>query len=70
MDANEQREISERDQLWASLRQLRQEIDQLAAGQLTGTPRQQDLTVVLARIVAVELDYRDRNASDGTKLAE
>jgi hypothetical protein len=62
MNADDQQEISERDQLWATLRGLRSEIDRLASGELDGSPRQQQLTVVLARIVAAELDFRQRDA--------
>ena len=62
MNADDQQEISERDQLWASLRGLRPEIDRLASGELDGSPRQQQLMVVLARIVAAELDFRQRDA--------
>ncbi len=63
MESEEAREIAERDQLWASLRGLRPEIDRLAGGQFEATERQLQLIVVLARVVAAELDYRDRKAA-------
>ena len=62
MDPMSARETSERDQLWASLRALRPEIDRLAAGAFTGTDRQKQLVLVLARIVVAEMTYRARDA--------
>jgi hypothetical protein len=59
MDSDKLREISERDQLWASLRGLREEIERVAAGELNSTERQQHLIMLLARIVAAEIKYRD-----------
>lgn len=58
-------EISERDQLWASLRALRPEIDRLGAGDWDGSDRQKQVVTLLARIVAAEMDYRNRDASTG-----
>lgn len=63
MDRDEAQEISQRDQLWASLRLLRPEIDELAAGAYDGSERQQKIITVLARVVAAELDFRARLAS-------
>jgi hypothetical protein len=63
MEPNRAQETSERDQLWASLRALRPEIDRLAAGQLDGTEREARLILVLARIVAAEMTYRERDAA-------
>lgn len=63
MDADQAREISERDQLWASLRVLRPQIDQLARGEFEATPQQLQLVTVLARIVTAELDFRARAAN-------
>ena len=63
MDPNRAQETSERDQLWASLRALRPEIDRLAAGQLDGTEREAQLILVLARIVAAEMTFRERDAA-------
>ena len=57
-----QREIAERDQLWASLRALMPEIDRLAAGQWDGTEREQQLAWLLARVVAAELRFRTRES--------
>jgi hypothetical protein len=62
MDPTEAQETAERDQLWASLRALRPEIDRIAAGEFDGTERQQQLAIVLARIVAAELTFRGRAA--------
>jgi hypothetical protein len=39
MDPEEAQEIAERDQLWASLRALRPEIERLAAGQWDASER-------------------------------
>jgi hypothetical protein len=65
MDPDQAKEISERDQLWASLRALRPQIDQLAAGELTESPVQRQVVILLARIVAAEMDYRARDAEAG-----
>jgi hypothetical protein len=62
MDPMSAQETSERDQLWASLRALRPEIDRLAAGEFTGTDRQKQLVLVLARIVGAEMTFRARDA--------
>jgi hypothetical protein len=63
MEPNEAREISERDQLWASLRTLRPEIDLLAAGALEGSARERQIILLVARIVAAELEFRERAAA-------
>lgn len=62
MDPSSAQESSERDQLWASLRALRLEIERLAAGGFTGSDRDQQLVAVLARIVAAEMTFRAREA--------
>jgi len=62
MDPEQAQETSERDQLWANLRALRPEIDQLAAGPVEPSQRQRQIIVLLARIVAAEMDYRAREA--------
>ena len=67
MDANHLQEISQRDQLWASLRELSPEIDRLASGQLDGSTRQQQLAVVLARIVAAELNFRRQDEEEAAR---
>jgi hypothetical protein len=61
MDLDRAREISERDQFWASLRQLRTEIDRLAAGDFDASERQRQVVTLLARIVAAEMDFRARD---------
>jgi hypothetical protein len=53
---------AERDQLWASLRLLRQDIDVLAGGVRTNSERERQVIAVLARVIAAELDFR---AADG-----
>jgi hypothetical protein len=63
VDGEQARETSERDQLWASLRALRREIDRLAAGEPPDTDRRRQLVMVLARITAAELDFRSRGAA-------
>jgi hypothetical protein len=64
MNPDRAREIAERDQLWAALRGLRPEVDRLAAGGFEPSDRDRQLVVVLARIVAAELDFRDRDAAE------
>jgi hypothetical protein len=60
MEPEQAQEISERDQLWASLRNLRSEIDRLADGDFDGNPRQAQIIQLLARIVSAEMDFRTR----------
>lgn len=62
MEPERAQEISERDQLWASLRALRPEIDRLAAGEYEESERQRQIVVLIARIVAAEMNYRAREA--------
>jgi len=62
MDPEQAQESSERDQLWASLRALRPEIDRLVAGRFDSSDRQRQIISVLARIVVAEMDYRAKNA--------
>lgn len=62
MDPAQAQEHSERDQLWASLRALRSEIDRLARGELDGSEQQKQVVVLLSRIVAAEMDFRTRDA--------
>lgn len=64
MEPDRAREIAERDQLWAALRGLRAEVGRLAAGGFEPTDRDRVLVGVLARIVAAELDFRDRDAAE------
>ena len=63
MNPEEAQESSERDQLWASLRALRPEIELLAAGAFDGSDRQKQLVLVLARIVAAEMTFRARETA-------
>ena len=63
-DPDNIQEISERDQLWASLRGLQAEIQRLAEGELDGSARQQQLIVLLARIVAAEMSFRAKDAGN------
>jgi hypothetical protein len=65
MDPDHAREVAERDQLWASLRALRPDIDRLVAGAVEPTDRDRALVSVLARVVAAELDFRARGAPPG-----
>ena len=58
------RTSAERDQLWASLRLLRQDIDALAAGVRADSERERQVIAVLARVIAAELDFR---AADGVE---
>jgi hypothetical protein len=62
MEPDEAQETSERDQLWASLRVLRPEIERLAAGQLEVTERQAQLILIVARIVLAEMEFRAKDA--------
>jgi hypothetical protein len=63
MEPDRAQEISERDQLWAALRSLRQEIDALAAGQFDDSERQRHVIVLVAKIVAAEMDFRRRDTT-------
>jgi hypothetical protein len=65
MDPDEAQEIAERDQLWASLRSLRPEIERLAAGDWDASEQQRQLVTLLARIVAAELDFRAHGSPSG-----
>jgi len=58
MDAEQLQASAERDQVWAGLRPLLPEIEQLAAGEFRDTERQRQMICLLARIVANELHYR------------
>jgi hypothetical protein len=62
MDPDQAQEIAERDQLWASLRALRPEIDRLAAEEFDDSERQRQVILVLARIVQAEMNFRARTA--------
>jgi hypothetical protein len=62
MDPAEAQETAERDQLWASLRALRPQIEKLAASEFDSSDVQRQLVVVLARIVVAEMTYRAKAA--------
>lgn len=62
MDADRIQSIAERDQLWASLRVLLPEIEQLANGEYDESDRQRKIIQLIARIVAAEMDFRARTA--------
>ena len=63
MDSLQAQDIADRDQLWANLRVLRPEIELMAEGCGDAMDRQQQLAVLLARIVLAELNYRVREGS-------
>lgn len=58
MDPERAQTIAARDQLWASLRSLLPEIDQLAQGQSDGSERERQIIQLLARVVSAELGFR------------
>jgi hypothetical protein len=58
MDPEKAQTIAARDQLWASLRLLLPEIDQLAQGQIEGSERERQIIQLIARVVSAELGYR------------
>ena len=64
MEPGQARESSERDQLWASLRALRPEIERLAAEDFDSSERQRQILVLLARIVLAEMDFRAGEAEE------
>lgn len=63
MEADHAQEISERDQLWASLRALRPQIDRLATGDFDGSAHQQQIVTILARVVSAEIGFRERHTA-------
>jgi hypothetical protein len=63
MGPEELQESSERDQLWSSIRVLLPAIKALAAGELEVSPQQQQLAQLLARVVLMELQFRDRHGA-------
>ena len=60
MEPEKAQEISERDQLWASLRVLKPEIERIATGEADVFQQQGEFVKLLARIILTELDYRQR----------
>ena len=55
---------AERDQLWASLRQLRDDIDRLSAGEFASSDRERRVVQLLARIILAELDFRTASGKE------
>jgi hypothetical protein len=62
MESERAQTIAARDQLWASLRALLPEIDQLAQGKRDGSEREQQIIQLLARVVSAELGFRADDA--------
>ena len=60
MEPEKAQEISERDQLWASLRVLKPEIERIATGEADVFQQQGEFVKLLARIILTELDFRQR----------
>jgi len=58
MNPEEAQAGAERDQFWASLRQLRSSIEKLAGGEFSGSEPERQLVKVLAAAVLAELDFR------------
>jgi len=58
MGPEELQAIAARDQFWSSLRTLLPEIERLADGHVEDSPHRQQLTQLLARVVAAELKFR------------
>jgi hypothetical protein len=59
MNPDRAQTIAARDQLWASLRLLLPEINQLSQGHSDGSERERQIIQLLARVVAAELGFRD-----------
>jgi hypothetical protein len=64
MNSLQAQDIADRDQLWANLRVLRPEIEQMTEGNGDSSDRQRQMAMLLARIVLAELDYRVREGSN------
>ena len=58
MDAEKLQIVAARDQLWASLRPLIPEIQNLADGRHEGSERERQMIQLVARIVVSELQFR------------
>lgn len=65
MDPEQVQATAARDQLWASLRQLKPQIDRLAQGEFDGSERERQIAQLLARIVSAELRFRADDADQG-----
>ncbi len=66
MEPERAQESAERDQLWASLRQLRPAIEALGDGRLAETDQERQLIQLVVRIVLAELDYRARSGEESS----
>jgi hypothetical protein len=64
VDSEDLQASAERDQLWASLRQLRRDLDELAAGSFDGSEREKQVIQLMARIILAELDFRARGGKE------
>jgi hypothetical protein len=64
MDPDDMQAVAERDQLWASLRALQPEIEQVATGAWANTERERQVMQLLARIVLAELSFRAKPRGD------
>jgi hypothetical protein len=63
MDADRIQAIAARDQLWASLPVLAQDIQALGRGEFNHTERELQVVQLLARVVSAELDFRANEGS-------
>jgi hypothetical protein len=64
VDPEDLQASAERDQLWASLRQLRTDLDDLASGNFTGSERERHVIQLMARIILAELDFRAQGGKE------
>jgi hypothetical protein len=65
MESDHLQAIAARDQLWASLRALKPEIDKIALGDFDDSERQRQIMLLLARIVIAELAFRTEETKPG-----
>ena len=66
MDPDQMQALAARDQLWASLRRLKPEIDRLAQAQFDGSENDRQIVRLLARIVSAELGFRAEDAEQSS----
>ncbi|MFL5242202.1 MAG: hypothetical protein ACJ8FY_08845 [Gemmataceae bacterium] len=62
MDPDHLQTISQRDQLWASLRALQPDIERLAEGEFDGSDRERQIQQILAKVIQAELQFRAMEA--------
>jgi hypothetical protein len=62
MDPEHLQAISQRDQLWASLRALQPDIDRLAQGEIDGSDRERQIQQIFAKVIQAELQFRAMEA--------